>query len=172
MVPDSFLNHLCHSLTGCDRSLKLLEVSHCNEHETFCCDGAKVPLTSDTFDATLCIGEYYFWQYLTIACRCIRLNCDYLIWDFQHHFLFLFFANSKSLLFSCIASFVHGGSTLCGSLGADPHHQTLRYCHDPGTKILRSMFFLRVCVFVRLCVCVLVWFYDPAVLSTDHYITS
>jgi hypothetical protein len=47
------------------RSIKLLEVSHTDssgatgreaQHETFCCDAVKVPLTSDTFDATLCIG--------------------------------------------------------------------------------------------------------------------
>lgn len=45
------------------RSIKLLEVSHLDseggrdqQHETFCCDAVKVPLTSDTFDATLCIG--------------------------------------------------------------------------------------------------------------------
>jgi hypothetical protein len=42
---------------GCDRSEKLLEVSHCAEHETFCCDAVKLPLTSNTFDATLCIGK-------------------------------------------------------------------------------------------------------------------
>lgn len=42
---------------GCDRSLKLLEVSRSEENETFCCDAVKLPLTSDTFDATLCIGE-------------------------------------------------------------------------------------------------------------------
>ena len=42
---------------GCDRSAKLLEVSHTAEFETFCCDAVKLPLTSDTFDATLCIGE-------------------------------------------------------------------------------------------------------------------
>ena len=167
MVPDSFLKHLCHSLTGCDRSLKLLEVSHCNEHETFCCDGAKVPLTSDTFDSTLCIGEYDYWQCFTISCRCIQLNCNYLIWDFQYHFC-LFFAYSKSLLFSCTAPFVHGGPTLRGALGVDSHHQTLWYRHDPGTKIFRFMFFLRVCV----CLCVFVWFYDPILLHTDHYITS
>lgn len=47
------------------RSIKLLEVSHVDsadatgreqQHETFCCDAVKVPLTSNTFDATLCIG--------------------------------------------------------------------------------------------------------------------
>jgi hypothetical protein len=27
------------------------------QHETFCCDAVKVPLTSNTFDATLCIGK-------------------------------------------------------------------------------------------------------------------
>lgn len=44
---------------GCDRSLKLLEVSSSRENETFCCDAVKLPLTSDSFDATLCIGESY-----------------------------------------------------------------------------------------------------------------
>lgn len=41
---------------GCDRSLKLLEVSHDKAYESFCCDAVKLPLTSDTFDATLCIA--------------------------------------------------------------------------------------------------------------------
>ena len=45
---------------GCDRSIKLLEVSHSSEYETFCCDAVKLPLTSDTFDATLCIGKCAF----------------------------------------------------------------------------------------------------------------
>lgn len=54
------------------RSIKLLEVSRADTatpgsgpnsnsreqlHETFCCDAVKLPLTSDTFDATLCIGK-------------------------------------------------------------------------------------------------------------------
>jgi alkylated DNA repair protein alkB family protein 8 len=41
---------------GCDRSLKLLHVSHENEYETFCCDAVKLPLCTDMFDATLCIA--------------------------------------------------------------------------------------------------------------------
>ena len=28
------------------------------QHETFCCDAVSLPLTTDTFDATLCIGKY------------------------------------------------------------------------------------------------------------------
>lgn len=41
---------------GCDRSLKLLEVSKEAEHETFSCDAVNIPFRSDIFDATLCIA--------------------------------------------------------------------------------------------------------------------
>lgn len=41
---------------GCDRSLKLLEVSHSIDFDTFCCDAVKLPFRSDLFDATLCIA--------------------------------------------------------------------------------------------------------------------
>jgi alkylated DNA repair protein alkB family protein 8 len=41
---------------GCDRSIRLLEVSADQRHETFCCDAVKVPLRSDVFDAVLCIA--------------------------------------------------------------------------------------------------------------------
>ena len=56
-------------LLGCDRSIKLLEVSqndvessgnivHYSNHryETFSCDSVKLPLRSNVFDATLCIA--------------------------------------------------------------------------------------------------------------------
>ena len=41
---------------GCDRSMKLLEVSRDVRYETFCCDAVKLPLRSDVFDAVLCIA--------------------------------------------------------------------------------------------------------------------
>ena len=41
---------------GCDRSMKLLEVSRDLRYETFCCDAVKLPLRSDVFDAVLCIA--------------------------------------------------------------------------------------------------------------------
>jgi alkylated DNA repair protein alkB family protein 8 len=41
---------------GCDRSLKLLEVSFQKEFETFACDAVKLPLQNNMFDATLCIA--------------------------------------------------------------------------------------------------------------------
>jgi len=41
---------------GCDRSLKLLEVSHAIDFDTFCCDAVKLPFRSELFDATLCIA--------------------------------------------------------------------------------------------------------------------
>lgn len=43
---------------GCDRSIKLLEVSFAptEGHNTFCCDAVRLPLVSDAFDATLCIA--------------------------------------------------------------------------------------------------------------------
>ena len=41
---------------GCDRSMKLLEVSRDSQFETFCCDAVKLPLRSDVFDAVLCIA--------------------------------------------------------------------------------------------------------------------
>lgn len=43
-------------LLGCDRSVKLLEVSYDKAYEVFCCDAVKLPLRSDIFDATLCIA--------------------------------------------------------------------------------------------------------------------
>ena len=41
---------------GCDRSLRLLEVSRSPAFETFCCDAVKLPFVSDKFDASLCIA--------------------------------------------------------------------------------------------------------------------
>jgi len=41
---------------GCDRSLKLLEVSQESSHETFACDAVKIPFLSGAFDATICIA--------------------------------------------------------------------------------------------------------------------
>lgn len=41
---------------GCDRSIKLLEVSREPHHETFCCDAVTLPFRSNAFDATLCIA--------------------------------------------------------------------------------------------------------------------
>lgn len=41
---------------GCDRSWTLLQVSKETAHETFCCDAVKLPLHSDTFDATICVA--------------------------------------------------------------------------------------------------------------------
>ena len=41
---------------GCDRSMKLLEVSRDAQFETFSCDAVKLPLRSDVFDAVLCIA--------------------------------------------------------------------------------------------------------------------
>lgn len=41
---------------GSDRSIKLLEVSYDTKHDTFCCDGVKLPLRSNCFDATICIA--------------------------------------------------------------------------------------------------------------------
>jgi alkylated DNA repair protein alkB family protein 8 len=41
---------------GCDRSIKLLEVSRDPSNETFCCDAVSLPFVSDMFDATVCIA--------------------------------------------------------------------------------------------------------------------
>lgn len=41
---------------GCDRSIKLLEVSRDSKFETFCCDAVKLPLRTGVFDAVLCIA--------------------------------------------------------------------------------------------------------------------
>ena len=41
---------------GCDRSLKLLEVSKELNHETFCCDAVKLPFVTGMFDAVICIA--------------------------------------------------------------------------------------------------------------------
>lgn len=41
---------------GCDRSLRLLEVSHEDGHETFACDAVTLPFISNSFDATMCIA--------------------------------------------------------------------------------------------------------------------
>ena len=41
---------------GCDRSWGLLQVSKNPAYETFCCDVVTLPLTSDTFDATICVA--------------------------------------------------------------------------------------------------------------------
>jgi ubiquinone/menaquinone biosynthesis C-methylase UbiE len=49
------LNPSCLSI-GCDRSLKLLEVSKNVSFESFCCDAVKVPFRSDIFDAVICIA--------------------------------------------------------------------------------------------------------------------
>jgi len=41
---------------GCDRSLRLLEVSRQPHHELFCCDAVKLPFRSGLFDAAICIA--------------------------------------------------------------------------------------------------------------------
>lgn len=41
---------------GCDRSLRLLEVSREQTHETFACDAVKIPFLSRSFDAVICIA--------------------------------------------------------------------------------------------------------------------
>lgn len=41
---------------GCDRSLKLLEVSKLPGHEVFACDAVKLPFMTESFDAVLCIA--------------------------------------------------------------------------------------------------------------------
>jgi alkylated DNA repair protein alkB family protein 8 len=41
---------------GCDRSWQLLQVSKQPNCETFCCDVVTLPLTSDSFDATICVA--------------------------------------------------------------------------------------------------------------------
>ncbi len=41
---------------GCDRSWGLLQVSKDPANETFCCDIVTLPLTSNTFDATICVA--------------------------------------------------------------------------------------------------------------------
>lgn len=44
------------TVIGCDRSLKLLEVSHQPTFETFCCDAVSLPFKSNSFDGALCIA--------------------------------------------------------------------------------------------------------------------
>ena len=41
---------------GCDRSLRLLEVSRQPHHELFCSDAVKLPLRDGVFDAAICIA--------------------------------------------------------------------------------------------------------------------
>lgn len=41
---------------GCDRSMKLLEVSNEENHETFCCDAVTLPFVTGMFDAVICIA--------------------------------------------------------------------------------------------------------------------
>jgi alkylated DNA repair protein alkB homolog 8 len=41
---------------GCDRSLRLLEVSQQPSHELFCCDAVKLPFRDECFDAAICIA--------------------------------------------------------------------------------------------------------------------
>jgi ubiquinone/menaquinone biosynthesis C-methylase UbiE len=41
---------------GCDRSIKLLEVSQEPHHEAFCCDAVKLPFVTGMFDAVICIA--------------------------------------------------------------------------------------------------------------------
>ena len=41
---------------GCDRSLRLLEVSKTDQFEVFCCDAVKLPFRDSSFDAAICIA--------------------------------------------------------------------------------------------------------------------
>ncbi len=41
---------------GCDRSLRLLEVSKTDQFEVFCCDAVKLPFRNSSFDAAICIA--------------------------------------------------------------------------------------------------------------------